>query len=162
MSHGDDETIDFKHAEPLEGMPSPTEPAFDFVPDTAAPTPQPFETDVMASSITEEAQADTAKPEEGEAKTGEEAVKEGAEGEKAEEGKEEEEKEPSGLLHWLANSEPYTVMLGIAVVAIVVGALCLLAEWQRYSRDTKAGAARRPTAMAPAAHLGPAGRTPTV
>jgi len=65
------------------------------------------------------------------------------------EGEEEEEK-PS-LLAKLREASPFTVMLGLSLVAILIAILCLLAQLKEYDYQTKpkAGGAARPTATAP-------------
>jgi hypothetical protein len=51
---------------------------------------------------------------------------------------EEEEEEKEGFFRRLAsNTDPYTVMLAMALAAVIIGALCLLAEWGRYDYTTK-------------------------
>ena len=52
------------------------------------------------------------------------------------------EKVPS-LLTKLAASSPYTMMLVVSVVALLIGIVCLLLEWGSYRFDTKAKAARQ-------------------
>ncbi len=59
-----------------------------------------------------------------------------------EESKERRPKSP-GFLSKLAQSNPYTVMLFVSLVALIIGTLCLLLEWHAYNFDTKAKEARQ-------------------
>jgi hypothetical protein len=56
---------------------------------------------------------------------------------------EEEDDEPRPtLLERITSVDPYSVMLGVALVAIVLGAASLFAEWASYGYDTTAEAAK--------------------
>jgi len=61
-----------------------------------------------------------------------------AEEEHPEEEEEEEEEEKESFLEKISKVSPYTVMLGIAVAALLIAILCLLGEWSRYEFKTKA------------------------
>ncbi len=70
-----------------------------------------------------------------------------------------EEKGPKeSLLAKLAQVNPYTVLLGIALSALTLGVLCLLLELKAYNFDWKAKAARSRAAL-PAAYGGPSSTT---
>lgn len=71
------------------------------------------------------------------------------------------EKQGGGLLAALRQASPYTVMLGLALLAILIGIFCHFMELQRYDLDIKAEKAKRPTAMAPTLQFGPASTTET-
>lgn len=64
-----------------------------------------------------------------------ESGKDGEEESKEEEEEDEEEKE--AFLEKLAKTSPYTVMLGVALLAIVVAVLCLFMELKLYDFETK-------------------------
>jgi len=73
-----------------------------------------------------------------------EADAEGDEGKaeaEAEADEEDEEPKPS-LLARITSVDPYSVMLGVALLAVVLGAASLLAEWASYGYDTAAEAAK--------------------
>ena len=70
-----------------------------------------------------------------------------------EEAEEEEAEEKKSLLSNLADASPYTVMLGLTLVALALGILALLFEWGSYNWDTKAEEARLNTSMAPVAAM---------
>ena len=67
--------------------------------------------------------------------------------ESEEEQPEEESKKKDGLLKVIGNSNPYTVMLGLALVGIVIAVIYLLFELRLYDFDIKAG--NLPVMMAP-------------
>jgi hypothetical protein len=69
--------------------------------------------------------------------------------EEPEEEKAKEEK--PGLLAKLADASPYTVMLGLTLVALFLGILALAFELGSYKWDTKAEEARQRTSMTPVA-----------
>lgn len=81
---------------------------------------------------------------------GETAAEKAAEEEKLEEEEEPKEKKP-GLLQRIGQTSPYTVMLAIAILAILVGSLCLWAEWKAYNYTTKKQDIRKLISAAPAA-----------
>jgi hypothetical protein len=60
------------------------------------------------------------------------------------------EKKGDGLIGALKKASPYTVMLVIAFLALVLGILCLLSELGRYEYDIKAENALRGSIPAPA------------
>ena len=64
--------------------------------------------------------------------------------------------EKGGLLKALGSASPYTVMLGLAVAAILTAILFLLLELRAYDFDVKAEGARQPATAAPAVQFGPA------
>ena len=66
---------------------------------------------------------------------------------------EEEAEEKKSLLSNLADASPYTVMLGLTLVALALGILALLFEWGSYNWDTKAEEARLNTSMDPVAAM---------
>jgi len=69
----------------------------------------------------------------------------------AEEEEEEEEKQKKpGLIEVITSASPYTVMLIVAFVALLLGILCLASELGRYEWDFKAKEAKRGRAMGPA------------
>ncbi len=85
----------------------------------------------------------------------EKAVEEKAVEEKAEEvvqPEEEEEKGPSFLAR-LAESNPYTVILVVSLVALLIALCCLLLEWGSYGFDTKAKASQQSASAAAASAL---------
>ncbi len=55
-----------------------------------------------------------------------------------EQGPDEETEEKVGFLSKLAAASPYTVMLGLALAAILTACTCLLLEWSSYDFDTDA------------------------
>jgi hypothetical protein len=98
-----------------------------------------------AAETAEQAPAEAVAETEAEPKAEEEA-----EAEEKAEGEEEEEKpqvarEPLLVRvgKFLAGVNPYTVMLGVALLALTIGTLCLLMEWWAYDFDTKAKTARQ-------------------
>jgi len=89
---------------------------------------------------------------------GEEGAETAGEEKEAEE-KAEEEKEPKeSLLAKLAQANPYTVLLGIALAALTLGVLCLLLELKSYDFDWKAEGARGRAAR-PAIYEAPSSTT---
>jgi len=76
----------------------------------------------------------------------EEAVAE-EEGEEGEAKPEKKKRKKGGLLAAVRNANPYTIMLIIAFVALLVGTLCLVGELARYDGDIKAEKARRTSAL---------------
>lgn len=62
-----------------------------------------------------------------------------------------------GLLAAIGNASPYTVMLGLALLAIAIAVFCLFKELGRYDYDIKAET--RPVVMAPGIQSGPASTT---
>lgn len=64
-----------------------------------------------------------------------------------------------GLLAAIGNASPYTVMLGLALLAIAIAVFCLFKELGRYDYDIKAET--RPVVMAPGIQCGPASTTAT-
>lgn len=74
--------------------------------------------------------------------------------ETAEEEAEEESEKKGGLLTALANASPYTVVLGLSLLAILVAILCLLLEWRSYDFEVKAK--DKPVSAISADQLGPA------
>ena len=59
--------------------------------------------------------------------------------ESQEDGTEEEEtEEKGGFLESLSKANPYTVMLGVALAAILIAMTCLFLEWNTYELDTSA------------------------
>jgi hypothetical protein len=84
----------------------------------------------------------------------ESAVEEALE-EKAEEESEPQEKGP-GFIARLSESNPYTVMLVVSLVALLIAMCCLLLEWSSYGFDTKAkGLQQSASAAAPTRTGGP-------
>jgi len=65
-----------------------------------------------------------------------ESVEEDASVEDAEKAESIEKKKKDGMLARLAETNPYTVMLGISLVAILVAIFCLYMEWSSYEFDT--------------------------
>ena len=75
--------------------------------------------------------------------------------------KKREEGEGKGsLLQALGQASPYTVMLGLALLAIVIAICCLLKELGQYDFEVKAERAKQ-AAMAPFDQLAPANTTET-
>jgi hypothetical protein len=75
--------------------------------------------------------------------------------EKVEEESEPQEKGP-GVLARLSESSPYTVMLVVSLVALLIAICCLLLEWSSYGFDIKAKASQQSaSAAAPARTAGP-------
>ncbi len=54
-------------------------------------------------------------------------------------------KEPSRIFEVLANAEPYTVMLGVALLAILIAIFCLWMELHDYGYDIGAKGAKQTT-----------------
>jgi hypothetical protein len=50
----------------------------------------------------------------------------------------EEEEKKAGLLASLAEASPYTVMLGLTLMVLAIGIVCLIMEWKAYDYNTKA------------------------
>jgi hypothetical protein len=67
---------------------------------------------------------------------------------------EEKESKFAVLLQSLKDASPYTVLLGLALTCLVIGALCLLMEWKAYDYEIKPKLNK--PAAAPAAQSGPA------
>ncbi len=65
-------------------------------------------------------------------------------------------KEGPGLLASITQSDPYTVMLGVALLAIVIAVYCLMMELKTYDFQIKAEAVQRPAVTTPYAQFGPA------
>ncbi len=55
-----------------------------------------------------------------------------------EETQEEETEEKGGFLESLSKANPYTVMLGVALAAILIAVTCLFLEWNTYELDISA------------------------
>ena len=71
--------------------------------------------------------------------------------------KEEKEEEKSGgLLQAVSRASPYTVMLGLALLAIMIAIFCVFKELGRYDYDIKADKAKGPVVTVPAVQFGPA------
>ena len=70
---------------------------------------------------------------------------ESQEKEEEEEEEEKEEKKKGGLLQALAGANPYTVMLALALLALLIAAFCLFMELRSYEYDIKAK--NRPVAV---------------
>lgn len=66
------------------------------------------------------------------------------------------EEKKGGVLAALAEASPYTVVLGLALAAIVIGTLFLLLELSRYDFDFKATKAKQMVRMTPEIQSGPA------
>jgi len=66
---------------------------------------------------------------------------------------EEEEEERPGFLAKLREASPFTVMLGLSLVAILIAILCLLAQLKEYDYQTKPGSAGLPAATAISSRL---------
>ncbi len=71
--------------------------------------------------------------------------------EEPEEKEEEAAEKKPGLLAKLADASPYTVMLGLTLIALFLGILALAIEWGSYNWDIKAEEARQRTSMIPVA-----------
>ena len=56
----------------------------------------------------------------------------------AKEGEPQEAEQKEGFLKTLSQASPYTVMLGVALAAIVTACTCLLLEWSTYHFDVDA------------------------
>ena len=141
-SHGEAGLVDFTAAE--EHVPG-EEPA-------------PGETHEPASAEAEAAEpiAHREAKEEGEAEK-EEGEQEDHEKEEAKEGEGEEEEKPKrkSLVERLETINPYSVMLGLAVLALLIGILCLYLELRLYNFDTKAEEAKNLVMASPTAPFGP-------
>ncbi len=119
-------------------------PDFD---DLDLPTEDPERSDEETSDFvapddeTVEPAEETLEPAEGAglAGLGTAAIGAGAEAEEEpEEEPEEEEKEKKpGLLSRLTTANPYVVLLGIALAALLISILYLIMEWRRYGLQTK-------------------------
>jgi hypothetical protein len=110
--------------EPADVLPGETPPAEPSLPAEADGTPQAA------------AEKESTFPEEQEFGFTAETPKTEEEHPEEEEALEEEEKE--GFLERISKVSPYTVMLGIALAALLIAILCLLGEWSRYDYKTKA------------------------
>lgn len=74
--------------------------------------------------------------------------------------KEPEEEKP-GFLERLTSASPYTVVLGVSLVAILIAMACLLFELKAYNFDLGAKEAKQRLSLAPAAQSAPAKITAT-
>jgi len=80
--------------------------------------------------------------------------------EREEEETEEEEKEAKdGILAKLRQANPYTVMLAVSFVAILISILCLFLELKSYNGDIGAEEAKQRMGMMPAVQSGPPSTT---
>ena len=82
------------------------------------------------------------------------------EGEEGEEPSKEEDERESFLTR-LGRTSPYTVMLAMALVAILIAITCLFLELKLYDFDIKAESGRPPSAAAEIVHPGPPNTTAT-
>jgi len=137
---------------------------------------QEDEVDAGARAETEEDAADepefeeTEQPEpifEGEENESEDDEEEEEEGEEEDEEEDEEDEEESQseialILETLASSNPYTVLLGIALLAILISFIAMWLEWADYDYDTKAESASRSAAVASNDLLDEAWRRPII
>ena len=78
------------------------------------------------------------------------AAAEPAAEEKAEQEESEPQEERPGFLARLSESNPYTVMLVVSLVALLIAICCLLLEWSSYGFDTKAKASQQSASAASA------------
>jgi hypothetical protein len=137
LSNFDD--LNFPEMEPGAGGPAPAEPApgqpADVLPGEAPPAEPslPAEAGGAPQAAAEE---ESKFPEEQEFGFTPETPKTEAERPEEEEALDEEQKE--GFLEKISKVSPYTVMLGIALAALLIAILCLLGEWSRYDYKTKA------------------------
>ena len=84
---------------------------------------------------------------------------EGAEGEEEGEEPSKEEDERESFLTRLGRTSPYTVMLAMALVAILIAITCLFLELKQYDFDIKAESGRPPSVAAEIVHPGPPNTT---
>ena len=75
-----------------------------------------------------------------------------------EEEKEEEEEKPS-LLERIREASPFTVMLGLSLLAIVIAVVLLALEWGSYNWDTGAKEYKESAMAAPVVQSGPPSTT---
>jgi hypothetical protein len=68
-------------------------------------------------------------------------------------------KQGSGFLEAILDTSPFTVMLGLALLAILFAFFCLVMEWKSYNFDRRASDYRQRASIAPAFHSGPANTT---
>jgi len=137
-----DETIEFEGAgEMLELGDDVPEPA-EIGPESEAPV-EPLEPDEGDAFADMEMAAPA---DESAAEPADESAAESAE----EEPEEEAEKRP-GLLQKLTETSPYVVLLGISLVAILIGIFCWFMELKSYDHQIKPAQ----TSMAPAVESGP-------
>jgi len=136
--------LNFPELEPPAGGPAPSESA-PGEPALGEPADgQPVEAPPAESSLPAEAsgapqaaaEVETKLPEEQEFGFTAETPKTEEEQPEEQEALEEEEKE--SFLEKISKVSPYTVMLGIALTALLIAILCLLGEWSRYDYKTKA------------------------
>ena len=73
-----------------------------------------------------------------------------------EEEEEQEAEEKPSLLERLGKTSPYTVMLGLTLLAIVIAVVLLAIEWSTYNWDTGAKEFKGTAMAAPAAQSAPA------
>ncbi len=76
-------------------------------------------------------------------------------------GEEEEEEEKEAKPSYFSQVSPYTVLLFIALVAMIVASLCLYAAWMRYGGDTKAKSWKQGVAISQPFYPAPASKTAT-
>jgi len=76
-----------------------------------------------------------------------------SDGDESEEEGEEEEEEKPGFLAKLRQASPFTVMLGLSVVAILIAILCLVAQLKEYGFETRPPKTGMPAATAPASQF---------
>ena len=57
------------------------------------------------------------------------------------------EKQKSEFLKQLSDASPYTVLLGMTVVVLLLSVIFLFVEWSRYDRDTGAAKAKQLTSI---------------
>jgi hypothetical protein len=146
-----DETLEFQAPgdglEPpddlLEPGGEPSESAFG---DETAP-PEP-DGDLVDAEIGEISDVDEGREEE---PPEEEAEEKGKKKRKKKEKEKKEKEKGPGLLEKLGSTSPYVIMLGISLLAIIIGIVCLLMELGRYGGQIKPTQAR----VAPAVQLGP-------
>jgi hypothetical protein len=145
----DDKTPDFDELDLPGDDPGKTEPSDESAPsddnDVASQADEAEEAELQAD-VTDKAEPEAEEEAKTESEAGDEEKDEAkVESEEEEEEKaESEEEEPEeeskkdGLLKVISNSNPYTVMLGLALVAVLIAVLCLLFELRLYDFDIKA------------------------
>ncbi len=150
MPENEDKLPDFDELDSLPSDPADAEPSVE------------GDLGALDSAETTSAEPEAGEPEAGEPEAGEDDLldleTDGDLEDETEQGEAEDDSEEKkgGILAALAGASPYTVALGLALAAIVIGTLFLLLELSRYDFDFKATKAKQMVRMTPAIQSGPA------
>lgn len=163
---------------PTDGLPPVDDASLPDLPsDDLMPAPEPLdEVELPDLSIEETPTSSKTSTEGAEADTPVESVPAFAVGQEdeapaAEDGKtkkkapkrKKEKKEPAGdgqgVFQRLGKTSPYTVMLGLSVIALVIAVVCLVMELAQFNYDVKAQEAKQRAALTAPLHSAPARMT---